>query len=177
MPSTVLRTHGMPFQVHSLRHSTDQAGHPDSHGRSDTFGSNCVYNRCCFSHNVHIAELQCFLSTSCATSCAMQVHVVSNGCSTPAVKVSPQLKGADHAPAVGHVGQQAQLQLAIVSDNQRLAGLCTEGLAHLGGTAKVKILSVSYCPSKEGPYVTATSCSQARRARRSAEHKNLPAKQ
>jgi hypothetical protein len=49
----------------------------------------------------------------------------------PAMEVSPQLKGLNHAPAIGHVGQQPQLQLAVVSNNQRLGRLSAERLAHL----------------------------------------------
>lgn len=49
------------------------------------------------------------------------------------MKVSPQLKGRDHALAVSHVSQQTQLKLAIVSNNQRLVRLSTERLANLQG--------------------------------------------
>eukprot|EP00882_Tetradesmus_deserticola_P025674 GHRQ01028224.1.p2 GENE.GHRQ01028224.1~~GHRQ01028224.1.p2 ORF type:complete len:137 (-),score=19.31 GHRQ01028224.1:327-737(-) len=61
----------------------------------------------------------------------------------PAVEVSSQFKGADHALAVGHVCQQPQLQLPVVSHHQRVAGRSTEGLAHLQQRTRRALLSMN----------------------------------
>ena len=59
--------------------------------------------------------------------------VVIHAQRSPGVEVPPRLEGVQHGGAVRHVGQQSQLQLAVVSHDQvmPLAEVRSEGLAHL----------------------------------------------
>jgi hypothetical protein len=90
------------------------------------------------------------------------------------VEVPSQLKGADHALAVCHVGQQPQLQLPIVGNHQRVAWGSAEGLAHLQQQQQQQCMrSKQLQGAKSGGSSTATSpeaASKCLTATRQCEH-------